>query len=90
VSIADEIRKLEELHQSGSLNDEEFAKSKAAVLAGTHPTATPGTRLPQSDDQNTIGRAANRYVDLQVIMTVVGLIIFLVMLFGVILPAFRG
>lgn len=33
MNIADEIRKLHELRQSGALTDEEFATAKAAVLA---------------------------------------------------------
>jgi hypothetical protein len=35
MSIADELRKLEELRRSGALSDEEFAQAKAAVLGGT-------------------------------------------------------
>jgi hypothetical protein len=34
MSIADELRKLGELHQSGALTDAEFAQAKARVLAG--------------------------------------------------------
>ena len=34
MNIADELRKLQELHQSGALTDQEFAAAKAAVLAG--------------------------------------------------------
>lgn len=34
MSLADEMRKLQELHQSGGLSDSEFAAAKAAVLAG--------------------------------------------------------
>lgn len=34
MSIADELRKLGELHRSGALTDEEFATAKARVLAG--------------------------------------------------------
>jgi hypothetical protein len=32
VNIADELRKLQDLHQSGGLSDEEFARAKRAVL----------------------------------------------------------
>ncbi|HEV3256358.1 MAG TPA: SHOCT domain-containing protein [Gemmataceae bacterium] len=41
MNIADEIRKLEELHRSGALTNEEFAKAKAAVLAGAQSPAGP-------------------------------------------------
>src|SRR5262245_39381991 len=34
MNIADELRKLQDLHRSGVLTDEEFATAKAAVLAG--------------------------------------------------------
>jgi hypothetical protein len=43
MSIADELRKLEELRRSGALTDEEFAQAKARVLAGD-----PG---PRPDDE---------------------------------------
>lgn len=33
MGLADELQKLEQLHRSGSLSDEEFAKAKAALLA---------------------------------------------------------
>lgn len=35
MNIADELRKLEELHQRGTLTDAEFAAAKASVLAGS-------------------------------------------------------
>jgi Short C-terminal domain len=34
MSVADELRKLQELHQSGALTDEEYADAKGSVLAG--------------------------------------------------------
>jgi phage shock protein C len=34
MSLADELSRLEELHQRGSLNAEEFAQAKARLLAG--------------------------------------------------------
>lgn len=37
MSIADEIQRLHELRQSSALTDEEFAKAKAAILAGDPP-----------------------------------------------------
>lgn len=39
MNIADELRKLQELHRSGGLTDAEFAAAKAAVLG--HGTAAP-------------------------------------------------
>jgi hypothetical protein len=34
MDLAEELRKLEELHRSGALTDEEFARAKAALLNG--------------------------------------------------------
>ena len=44
MSIADEIRKLQELHQAGALTDAEFAQAKARVLAG-QPGKAQGDEL---------------------------------------------
>jgi hypothetical protein len=41
MNIADELRKLQDLHQSGALTDQEFAAAKAAVLAGEARGAEP-------------------------------------------------
>jgi hypothetical protein len=41
MNIADELRKLQDLHQSGALTDDEFATAKAAVLSGRGSTAEP-------------------------------------------------
>jgi hypothetical protein len=37
MSMADELRKLQDLHAAGTLSDDEFAAAKATVLAGGHP-----------------------------------------------------
>jgi len=34
MSIADELQKLQQLRQSGTINDEEFAKAKERLLSG--------------------------------------------------------
>lgn len=39
MNLADELRKLQELHQSGALSDEEFGKAKASIL-GNAPAAS--------------------------------------------------
>jgi uncharacterized Tic20 family protein len=39
MNIADELQKLEELHRAGTLSDEEFARAKTSVLAGSAPPA---------------------------------------------------
>jgi len=45
MNIADELQKLDELHRSGTLSDEEFARAKAAVL-GAGPQPPPGGQVP--------------------------------------------
>ena len=58
MSIADEIRKLQELHASGALTDEEFAKAKAAVFADDKPDreAALTTELQELRLQNDLER----------------------------------
>ena len=34
MGLADEIQRLQQLHNGGALTDEEFAQAKAALLAG--------------------------------------------------------
>jgi hypothetical protein len=41
LTIADELRKLQELHSAGALTDEEFSQAKSAVLNGTGPVPSP-------------------------------------------------
>jgi hypothetical protein len=49
MSIADELQKLFELHRRGALTDEEYARAKAAVLAGA-PEPPPEPPLPDALD----------------------------------------
>lgn len=83
MALADELAKLQQLHGSGALTDEEFAQAKEAVLRGTPPARTGdggGAGLVGSllgGKQETLGDAANRFVSFQMVMSVIGLIIFL-------------
>jgi hypothetical protein len=43
--------------------------------------------LCDDDGDQSLGRAANRYVSYQIVMGVIGAIVFLIFLFGVILPS---
>jgi hypothetical protein len=47
MSLADEIKKLEELHRSGALTDEEFVKAKAAILDAPAGDTTTGNFAAQ-------------------------------------------
>lgn len=82
MSTSDELERLGRLHKDGTLSDEEFAQAKKKVLA--RPVET-GSEL----DNRSLARAVNRYVWLQTLMALVGIVIFLVFLFGVVLPMMR-
>jgi uncharacterized Tic20 family protein len=49
MDIPDQLRRLQELHEAGTLSDEEFARAKTAVLAGMAPPARP----PALQEQET-------------------------------------
>jgi hypothetical protein len=74
--MADELEKLQRLHRSGALSEAEFAAAKRHLL-----------EQGSSVRDNSIGRAANRYVSFQVVAGVVGLALFLIFLFAFIVPA---
>jgi len=93
MSMADEIRKLAELRESGALSEEEFAEAKAAVLAGgtslgSAPTPTTVAReTPQSTGADrSLGRAANRYITFKIVMAFVVLALMAAFFFGLFLP----
>lgn len=49
MGLADELKKLEDLHRFGTLTAEEFAKAKAALLAATEAAAAvPGDGIAES------------------------------------------
>lgn len=86
MGLADELQTLEQLRSSGALSEEEFQQAKARLLA---PPA--GERGSARDDGNeSLGRAANRYVSFQIVMAVIGFIVFLIFFFSLILPRFSG
>jgi hypothetical protein len=87
MGLADELRKLQELRDAGTLSDEEFAQAKAAMLR--NPPATPAEQPPAPVRSDSLGDAAKTWVNFQIGMAVVGVILFLIMLFAVILPAHR-
>ncbi|MGD1083213.1 MAG: SHOCT domain-containing protein [Verrucomicrobiota bacterium] len=83
MNLTEELERLSQLHKDGTLSDDEFAQAKSKLLN------QPGESQPAERD-NSLGEAANRYVSLQMVMSVVGIIIFLIILFGVILPHMGG
>jgi hypothetical protein len=62
VGMADDLVKLEQLRKSGALTEGEFHAAKQTVLRG--------------DD--SLGRAANRYVGYNGVTQVIGVLVFLV------------
>jgi hypothetical protein len=46
MSLADELRKLQELRDAGTISQAEFEKAKAAVLDGSTPGGAPGGPPP--------------------------------------------
>jgi hypothetical protein len=80
MGIADELRKLQELHATGSLTDAEFARAKVTLLAGT----TPAPSMASPEDSLT----RQRLVTMQIVAGALtaGAIIFL----GVVLFVVHG
>lgn len=91
MDLADQLAKLHSLHESGALSDEEFAAAKKKLLE-PH-AALPSDHLPRvgfpeaRNADQSLGRAANRYMNMRITMAIVGAIVFLFFLFGVFLPA---
>jgi hypothetical protein len=88
MSIADELKKLQDLHASGGLTDAEYAKAKEAVLSGTPVPEAPSSETHMPPAARTLGEAANRYVSYQIVAGVIGLIVFLVFFLVFWLPNF--
>lgn len=87
VDIAGELERLAKLRAQGILSDEEFERAKDAVLAGeVGPSEGDAENEPGIIEdlfggrRRTLGDAANRYVSFQIVMAIIGLIIFLIML----------
>ena len=99
MSLVDDLQKLDQLRSSGSLSEAEFQEAKKTLLS-----PPPDERRFVSDDQEkrkfvpeiledddeSLGRAANRYVSFQIFSGIIGFIIFLIVFLTVFLPAFRG
>jgi hypothetical protein len=60
MSMADELRKLQDLRDAGTLTDEEFAAAKASVLAGGHADVpadrTTSGKLEEIERQNEVAQ----------------------------------
>ena len=71
MGIADELAELKRLLDEGALTDEEFETAKRRVLAGDRAQAPAEV----FGEDLTVGRAANRYVNLQIATSVLAAIL---------------
>ena len=72
MSLADELRKLQELRDGGTLSAEEFAQAKASLL--------------EKPTRNPLGDAARMWVTYRIVTTIIGLILAAIFFFGFFLP----
>jgi cytochrome c-type biogenesis protein CcmH/NrfG len=70
MSLTDELQRLAELKASGALTEAEFQQAKAKLLERN-------VMADQSEPDQSLGRAANRYVTFQMIMAVIAVLVFL-------------
>jgi hypothetical protein len=76
MSLSDELQRLAELRSSGALTESEFQQAKTKLLNEKTPLRR---EAPDDRQDQSLGRAANRYVTFQLIMTIiVGLVILFV------------
>ena len=72
-----------ELKEQGILSPEEFEQAKKRILSGggSPPQgrnfSPPKSYQFEDKSDDSVGKAANRYVSFQIIMTVIGIVIFL-------------
>jgi len=78
MSIADELQKLQQLHESGAISDEEFAQAKAKLL---NPPPSSGPTSPASSaDQEQQTKQWAMFLHLS------QLVVFLVPVVGLVVP----
>ena len=91
MDLADQIAKLHALHESGALSSGEFIAAKKKLLespSSNNSDYAPRRSFRESGDlDQSLGRAANRYMNMRIVMAIVGAIVFLIFLFGVFIPA---
>jgi len=78
MALSDELRKLQELRDAGTLSDAEFVQAKSKLL--TEPS------YPGRLGDGLIGQAANRWVNFRIVMAIIGLIVMAIFFFGFFLP----
>lgn len=83
MSITEELEKLRDLYDDGVLTAGEFTEAKRQLL---HPSPAVA---PAPSDHSTLAQSAERYVSFQMMMSIVGLVIFLLFFFLFWLPGFE-
>ena len=80
MNISDEIKRLADLRDEGILTPAEFEKAKKKLLDAPATPSTPSKtdRQYSFEDRSpeSLGQAANRYVSFQIVMSVIGIIAF--------------
>ena len=88
MDIIEQLERLSELREKGAITPEEYATAKQQVLDGDRPSRSrpklppispatsrpPMSGFPVHGGSDELGRAANRWVSLQMVMAVVGVI----------------
>lgn len=74
MSLSDELQRLADLKSSGALTEAEFEQAKAKLL--NDDPAPPQERSDDAPD-NSLGKAANRYVSFQMVMAAIAMLVFL-------------
>jgi|HubBroStandDraft_6_1064221.scaffolds.fasta_scaffold1275007_1 hypothetical protein len=77
MNMTDELERLSKLHNEGTLSDEEFAKAKRKLL---------GQEIEPVQRDNSTNEAVDRFMSLQVVVFGIAAILFLILLFGIVLP----
>ncbi len=91
MGLVEELQQLEKLRESGALTEDEFSAAKRKLLSDApadNAVSGVSSGQPQSlfEENRSLGEAANRYVTFRIVMTIVGLLLFLFFasrLFGV-------
>jgi hypothetical protein len=84
MDLADELQKLKVMHDTGSLRDEEFAQAKGVLLAEQSDRYRAPEHAPEPG--TSLGNVANKWVNLQIVLAVVGLIVAAIFFFAFWLP----
>ena len=87
MGIADELERLKQLHDTGELNDAEYADAKAKVLSESESSPRGVVSSILGGENSSLTNAATTYINFRIVMGIIGFIIFLVILLGAVLPS---